>query len=190
MISYKKVEELFKKANKNFISNNQNLLYSGVSERTLCGALMLELHDLIKKDTCFNGYYSDVEYNRNKGSLKTIKKEIRGNEYKKVTINCDLIVHSRGEIVEQDNLLAIEMKKSSTLCKEREQDRERLIALTKDSFDDIWAFDGQTLPDYVCRYVLGVYYEINYNRKIIKIEYYKKGKLESNYTLNFNGWQV
>lgn len=26
--------------------------------------------------------------------------------------------------------------------------------------DDIWSFDGKALPEHVCRYILGVYYEI------------------------------
>ena len=44
---------------------------------------------------------------RNNGRVKTIY----NNDLKVVTIICDLIVHSRGEIVEKDNLIALEMKK-------------------------------------------------------------------------------
>lgn len=63
------------------------------------------------------------------------------------------------------------------LKSEKNQDRKRLIALTKNFFDDIWIFDGTTLPDHVCRYVLGVYYEINLELRIVEIEYYHQGKL-------------
>ena len=38
-------------------------------------------------------YYVDVEYNRNKGKIKTI---IDDNE-NVININCYLIIHSRGE---------------------------------------------------------------------------------------------
>ena len=44
-------------------------------------------------------------------------------------------------------------------------------------FDDVWSFGGKALPEHVCRYVLGVYYEINYKRKSIRIEYYRKGRM-------------
>ena len=125
--------------------------------------------------TKFAGYHVDVEYNRNKGAIKTIYKTIKSSHEQVIPISCDLIVHSRGEIVKQDNLIAIEMKKSTALRLEKAKDSERLIALTKDSFDDVWSFDGKVLPEHVCRYILGVYYEINFHRQSIIIEYYRKG---------------
>ena len=93
-----------------------------------------------------------------------------------------LILHSRGENPIQDNLIALEMKKSTRPQLEKQKDRERLIALTKDSFDNIWSNDGHTLPEYVCRYVLGVYYEINYSLNLVLIEYYKQGEMNYTYT--------
>ena len=89
---------------------------------------------------------------------------------------CDLIVHSRGEIVEKDNLIALEMKKSYRPMKEKENDKARLVALTKDSYDGVWSFDGKTLPEHVCGYDLGGYYEIDSKNCLIDIEYYVKGK--------------
>ncbi len=124
-----------------------------------------------------------MKYNRNKGAVKTICKTIRGPEEQIVKINCDLIVHSRGEHIEQDNLLAIEMKKSTRPTSEKKKDKERLIALTKDSFDDVWAWDGNILPEHVCRYVLGVYYEINHQTHKILIEYYRQGEKTEAYTV-------
>lgn len=38
-------------------------------------------------------------------------KTIYNDDLKVVSIVCDLIVHSRGEILEKDNLIALEMKK-------------------------------------------------------------------------------
>ena len=53
-----------------------------VSERTLCGALMIEIHEELKR-TKFSDYFVDVEYNRNiGGKLKTLKKTIKGLEYR------------------------------------------------------------------------------------------------------------
>ena len=177
MITYQEMVDLFECANAAFLKHDKALFANQVSERTLCGALMLHIHNIISRDKEFAGYYADVEYNRNKGAIKTIRKTIKGPDFEIIPINCDLIVHSRGEIEEQDNLIAIEMKKATVLRADKEKDRERLIALTKDSFDDIWSFDGKTLPEHVCRYVLGVYYEINYKLKSILIEYYRKGRM-------------
>ncbi|MEE3808577.1 hypothetical protein V2H29_16700 [Lysinibacillus fusiformis] len=133
-------------------------------------------------ETNFSKYHVDVEYNRNEGGkLKTIKndKEIV------IPITCDIIVHSRGENTKQDNLIAIEMKKSTNKKTEKDKDRERLIALTKDSFDNLWSYDGKTLPKHVCRYLLGVYYEINLKARLVKIEYYMKGEPQKNYIVRF-----
>ena len=176
MKSYQEMVNLFERANAAFLKHDKALFVNQVSERTLCGALMLHIHDIIARDKRFAGYHADVEYNRNKGAIKTIRKTIKGPDFEIIPINCDLIVHSRGEIVEQDNLIAIEMKKATAPRADKEKDRERLIALTKDSFDDVWPFGEKALPEHVCRYVLGVYYEINYKQKSILIEYYRKGR--------------
>lgn len=185
MKTYDEITGLFERANQALLTADQNLFASQVSERTLCGALMLRLYDLIRQDPSYKGYHADVEYNRNRGGIKTIRKTILNLDEKVVSINCDLILHSRGVCVEQDNLLAVEMKKSTRRAAEKNKDRERLIALTKDSFDDIWTWNGKNLPEHVCRYVLGVYYEINYRRKKILIEYYRQGKKADSYTMNF-----
>lgn len=42
-----------------------------------------------------------------------------------------------------------------------------------------------TLPEYVCRYVLGVYYEIVSSKRKILIEYYRQGYLEDTYEINY-----
>jgi hypothetical protein len=156
-----------------------------ISERTLCGALMLALYEVVK-NTEFSNYYIDVEYNRNRGSkLKTIKKKTIRKAERVVQINCDLIMHSRCENVALDNLIAIEMKKSTEREENKDSDRERLECLTSDSFDDIWSYDGKSLPEHVCRYMLGVYCEINFTKKEIAVEYYKKGICYKKYKINY-----
>lgn len=105
------IKKIFKLSNADLINLDKDLFDTEVSERTLCGALMLHLHERIKQ-TIYCNYHVDVEYNRNKGrTLKTIAKTVHGTKFDIIKINCDLIVHSRGELIEQDNLIAIEMKK-------------------------------------------------------------------------------
>lgn len=147
------------------------LFESQVSERTLCGALMIELHEVLK-NTKYSEYFVDVEYNRNVGGkLKTIKKTICGADEHIVTINCDLIVHSRGQNIFRDNLIALEMKKSTVRQTNKDNDRNRLECLTKSPEQDVYSYDGKTFPEHVCGYGLGVYYEINFRRGTILVEY-------------------
>ena len=150
---------------------NTAFILSNVAERSLYSTLAQCLYLEIRHSK-YSRYYVDVEYNRNNGRVKTICND----DLKVVTIMCDLIVHSRGEIVEKDNLIALEMKKSYRPMKEKENDKARLVALTKDSYDGVWSFDGKTLPEHVCGYDLGGYYEIDSKNCLIDIEYYVKGK--------------
>ena len=172
--------EIFKSANKRFIKRDTNLIMSDVSERCLCGALMLFLHNEIQNSD-YRKYYTDIEYNRNKGEIKTII----NNKLEVVSITCDVIVHSRGENISQDNLIAIEMKKTSALKSEKTKDKDRLLALTKDRFDDVWSFDGKTVPEHVCRYLLGIYYELNICNRYIDLEYYSSGSLKRQERITF-----
>ncbi|MCM3189377.1 hypothetical protein QNK06_21940 [Bacillus subtilis] len=180
MYKYNEMRKLFELANSKYLIEQKELIQSGVSERTLCGQLMLYLNNE-KDKTLYRQYYVDIEYNRNiNGRLKTIK----DREGEIITINCDLVFHSRGENLVQDNLIALEMKKSNGRRSEKEKDRERLKALTRQSFDNIWSYDGKTLPKHVCRYILGVYYELNISRMEALVEYYQNGELIQNYTLS------
>lgn len=184
--TYQQLVELFEQTNRQFLSNDVDLILSDVNERTICGAFMLHLHDQIKDDVAFDGYHTDIEYNRNQGQIKTAVKTIQGPDMKIIRINCDLILHSRGHFPEQDNLIAIEMKKSGRTKSEKNADRDRLVALTADSFDNIWSFDGRTLPEHVCRYVLGVYYEIDGQHNKIKIEYYHRSERVKQYEIKIS----
>ena len=60
----------------------------------------------------------------------------------------------------------------AVIFKEKENDKARLVALTKDSYDGVWSFDGKTLPEHVCGYDLGIYYEIDSKNCLVYIEYY------------------
>ena len=169
------LEIIFENANERFIKKNTALFEAQVSERTLCGALMIELHEVLK-DKKYYDYFVDVEYNRNIGGiLKTMKKTIRGPEEQIITINCDLIVHSRGQNVLQDNLIAVEMKKSTGKRIDKDKDRDRLECLTKSPNQNVWSYGEKVLPEHVCGYGLGVYYEVNFRRETILLEYYSEG---------------
>ncbi len=77
------------------------------------------------------------------------------------------------------------MKKSTAIKIAKISDKKRVQILTKDSFDDIWSYDGKEFPEHVCRYKLGVYYEVNIKKQMIHIEYYEKGKKTKEYNLEF-----
>lgn len=177
------LEKLFEQANKRFLEKNQMLFEMQVSERTLCGALMIEMHEALR-NTKYLDYYVDVEYNRNVGGkLKTFKKTTKGPDEQIVTINCDLIVHSRGQNRYRDNLIALEMKKSTARKCNKESDRVRLECLTKNPDQDVWSYGGAVFPEHVCGYGLGIYYEVNFRKHTILVEYYYEGECYRQYEL-------
>lgn len=165
---------IFHEANAKFLSVNTDLIKVEAAERTLCGALMVAINSVIKKGfdrmKRYKDYFVDVEYNRNGRIVKTVIND----DFKIVPINCDLILHSRGHHKWQDNLIAIEMKKNNRPETEKQNDRNRLIALTRLT-DGAWSADGVTLPEHVCGYVLGIYYEVDIKNMIVNLEFYSEG---------------
>lgn len=69
-------------------------------------------------------------------------------------------MHSRCQVA-PDNLLALEMKKSTARREAKERDKNRLILLTS---------------SYFYKYKLGVYYEINHKKRQILDEFYQTGR--------------
>jgi hypothetical protein len=166
------MRELFYRSINRFVALERDNIHNGVSERNLCARLGMYLEDTRRK-LGLNGYYVDPEYNRQRnGRIKTI---LDGNA-QEIIITCDLILHSRGEIPARDNLIAVEMKKSERPAEEKQSDRARLRTLTKNSYDDVWTADGETLPKYVCRYELGVFIELDLRRRLIGIEEFQRGE--------------
>lgn len=177
MKTYNEIMHLFEQANNLLLRDDHVLFENQVSERTLCGALMLHIHDTIKEDHSYAGHHADVEYNRRKSKRGYDYKTIPTPDDNPIKITCDLILHGRGKHPEQDNLLAIEMKKSTRSTREKNNDRERLKVLTRDPYVDKERIDTHQSREHIYRYVLGVYYEINYQREIILVEYYHNGEL-------------
>jgi len=166
------IEQIFQEAKDIFFIEECDNILSGIAERNLCGRLSIYLTCRLKEHG-IQGYFADTEYNRKQGGrVKTI---IDGASIT-VTIQSDLIVHSRGNIIEGDNLLAIEMKKSTRPQAENIADRNRLRAMTKTSYDGVWSADGQTHPEHVCGYMLGVYIILNIAARTYSLEFYRRGE--------------
>lgn len=174
------LEKMFASAFNQFLGTERDNILKGTSEPNLCGRLAMAL-EVERTKARLSGYVVDTEYNRNGGKLKTIMDD----KAQVVTIRCDVIVHSRGRIPEQDNLIAIEMKRVNHPGEEKEKDRIRLKAMTKASFDDVWSADGKTLPEHVCGYVVGYYLELNAAAERFLVEEYAGGKLVASREVSF-----
>ena len=170
--------ELFYNANKLFIEDNIRNIELGVSEITLQGAFSQAFKECLKEMKIYN-YYSDINYNKNKYFTKCIINE----QMEYFDIFCDLIIHSRGENLDQDNLLAIEMKKKENK-KDRLKDRRRLEIMTSDSYIGEILFDE--LPPYICRYSLGIFYDLDIKKRQIKLDFYQHGALVKKQTIYYN----
>lgn len=180
-LNLKLMKKIFEETNKVFLETQRELILSNVSERAWYTQFAICFTEKMKEYEIDSCYVVDSEYNRNNGKLKTILND----DLIPVEITCDLILHSRGKCLEQDNLICIEMKKSTTKENAKVEDKNRVRILTKESFDDLWSYDGKIHPEHVCRYILGVYYEINIRKKEIYIEYYNKGEKIKEYYMEF-----
>ncbi|EZH65916.1 hypothetical protein DH09_13895 [Bacillaceae bacterium JMAK1] len=184
---YREMKAIFDRSNQKFLKKNKQLILNDASERALCGQLMMCLNEEL---ICagYGKYYTDVEYNRNKfnSNNQNRRKSIKNERREIIYVICDIIAHSRGNNKIQDNLIAIEMKKTNGGNKKSKcTDKERLKALTRDTYDDNWEYDGTSLPEHVCRYILGVYYEVDIVNRIVSIEYYQKGEVRDTNSMNF-----
>lgn len=170
-INSKYLNRIFALALDDFFRIELSSILADVAERNLCSRLAMHLENHMKAAGLV-GYYADSEYNRKQESqIKTI---LDGN-FEIIQITCDLIVHSRGEIPERDNLIALEMAKPNKIATDMQNDRNRLMALTKSSFDGVWSYDGKTFPEHVCGYVKGLYLIIDRARRQATLESYAQG---------------
>jgi hypothetical protein len=165
------LENVFQESFTQFLERERENIANNAAERNLCARWAIYLQAVADRHG-LKGYLADAEYDRNLGEVKTILDD----RAQVVVIVCDLLLHSRGGFREKDNLIAIEMKKTRRPKAEKERDRIRLRALTKDSYDDIWSNDGKTLPEHVCGYDLGYLVELDPRSRSYSIEQYRKGK--------------
>jgi hypothetical protein len=172
-LNAKYLNKIIKPTLDDFFRAEINSILADVSERNLCGRLAMHFENQMKTAGLV-GYYADPEYNRKQhGQVKTI---LDGN-MKVVSITCDLIIHSRGEIILKDNLIAIEMAKPNKSLKDTQDDKDRLMALTKASYDDVWSNDGTTHPEHVCGYMKGLFLLVDRQARQAYMESYAHGAL-------------
>src|SRR5689334_6632657 len=113
------IAELFESSFGEFLSRESANILTGISERSLCTRLSIYM-DRLRQKLGLEKYFVDTEYNRNGGRIKTILDD----QMREVVINCDLVLHSRGQVAKRDNLITIEMKKAGRPEEEKERDRE------------------------------------------------------------------
>ena len=164
--------DIFEKAKEKFLKDEKEIIRIDINERTLSARLMFHLQILLLENESYKETYKpysvDCEYNRmNEYKIKALKRyenfEIDDNSDKIRKIFPDIILHKRKE---EDNLIVIEMKKStSNNIDRKEKDRERLKIMT--NLNDPNNFN----------YILGVYFEVDTignNNHII--EFFVNGK--------------
>jgi hypothetical protein len=171
-INSKYLRRIFNPALEMFLQVELSSIMNDISERNLCARLAMHLEHQMKI-VGLQGYYADPEYNRMQdGQVKTMLSD----QMEVINITCDLIVHSRGEIMGKDNLIALEMSKPNKSADEVRDDKNRLRALTKSTFDDIWSNDGKTHPEHVCGYVIGLFMMVNRRTREITIDKFFNGE--------------
>lgn len=175
------IRTIFDESVEIFFDREGDNIRNTISEQNLCGRLAIYVTDKLKEYSK-DEYFADTEYNRKQnGEVKTIIDD----EMKVATIKSDLIVHTRGNLVENDNLITVEMKKSSRPDAEKLADRIRLKAMTKASYDGVWSANGIAHPMHVCGYKLGAYIIIDIKDRSYLVEYYKAGVQIDEATGNF-----
>lgn len=158
--------DLFYMSNSMMLRRDLSEIYKNVSERSICSNLK-EMMAANLNSPYFEGYYADVEYNRGPGNLlKAIEIENEG-----MAVQCDLIVHSRGQQSIIDNLICIEMKKLGVPGVN--EDRSRIIEMTK---TDLHCYRRNRM--YIVRgYKLGILYVYDYKNSKLHLEFYQNGQL-------------
>lgn len=170
-VNAKYLDRITKAALDDFFRAEVHSILANVSERNLCARLAMHFEYHMRAAGLVD-YYADPEYNRKQhGRVKTI---LNGN-MEVISITCDLIIHSRGEIVSKDNLIAIEMAKPNKSEQEMQDDRNRLMALTKASYDGVWSNDGTAHPEHVCGYVRGLFLIVDRQARQAQLESYAHG---------------
>lgn len=149
-----------KDALQKFLENEGDLFEIGVNERSISH----KVAEYLQYE--FSDMKVDCEYNRH--GLELDPKRIKGRKDQKKNIYPDIVVHKRG--VDTNNILVVEIKNhndSPRYLKDLDWDRWKLQELTKE------------LSNY--RYQNGLLIEFDtQNKKIYKIERYKKGEKVEN----------
>ncbi|AAL94760.1 hypothetical protein C7Y58_05880 [Fusobacterium nucleatum subsp. nucleatum ATCC 25586] len=175
MTNNEKIVELigiFEKAKEKFLKDEKEIIRIDINERTLSARLMFHLQTILLEDELYREKYKtysvDCEYNRiNEIEYKILKvceyiEKTKNFEEVDKKVYPDIIVHKRNE---NNNLIVIEMKKANSYIKKKENDKNRLKAMT----------NPRKLNNF--NYILGVYFEVDTtgnNNHII--EFFVNGK--------------
>ncbi|MFZ8073972.1 hypothetical protein ACO1G0_02910 [Fusobacterium watanabei] len=142
--------DIFEKAKNEFLEKEKAIIKNDTNEKTLTQRLAFYLELQLRKNIKYENYSVDCEYNRKEEDIKRLK---FGKNIDKKEIYPDIIVHQRKI---KNNLIAIEMKKTTSRNTDKIKDIEKLEALTdrKNSY----------------HYTLGIYFELDItdNNNIIK----------------------
>jgi hypothetical protein len=167
------LEALFKEALDEFVGRESALVRKNAHEKSMCHRLAWYVEHS-KNRHGLEGYWVDTEYNRHGDNVKKIRHAVTGEP---INIICDILLHSRGELPD-DNLIAVEMKKADGKEVDKQTDRERLQALTT-------ACPEGNPPDHVCGYKLAYYVEVDVKTALLLVEEYREGKLTQKSSLTF-----
>lgn len=170
---------LMKESLYDFTTREKGMLSDNVSERCCCGRLSMYLQAAADRHAIWA--FSDTEYNRNRGRIK----KYIDDQYHELIINCDLILHRRGLTIKNDNLIAVEMKKSTRPEEKKEADRSRLRALTMPEYEGTVGQYTIPPPKHVCGYLLGVFVVIHRKRRALALEFYENGKITGETEIRF-----
>jgi len=180
-VMHQKLQSIFINAFSLFLEKENDNILMGTSERNLCARLACIL-ETTTHAAGLTDYIADVEYNRKQGGRI---KSIINDQMQEIKITTDLILHSRGKIIDPDNLIAFEMKRIDHKDSDLENDRIRLRAMTKSSFDDIWSSDGETHPEYVCGYKIGYLAILDASNRCFHMEEYSGGRHVNSFECSF-----
>ena len=137
----KELIDIFEKAKNEFLEKEKTIIKNDTNERTLTQRLAFYLELQLRKNIKYENYSVDCEYNRKEEDIKRLK---FGKNTDKKEIYPDIIVHQRKI---KKNLIAIEMKKTTSRNTDKIKDIEKLEALT------------DRKNDY--HYTLGIYFELD-----------------------------
>lgn len=137
----KELIDVFQKAKNEFLEKKKTIIKNDTNERTLTQRLAFYLELQLRKNIKYENYSVDCEYNRKEKDIKRLK---FGKNTDKKEIYPDIIVHQRKI---KNNLIAIEMKKTTSRNTDKIKDIEKLEALT------------DRKNDY--HYTLGIYFELD-----------------------------
>lgn len=137
----KELIDIFQKAKNEFLEKEKSIIKNDTNERTLTQRLAFYLELQLRKNIKYENYSVDCEYNRKEEDIKRLK---FGKNTDKKEIYPDIIVHQRKI---KNNLIAIEMKKTTSRNTDKIKDIEKLEALT------------DRKNDY--HYTLGIYFELD-----------------------------